>query len=93
MMESETAYPQCDSTLDSVAVLRGFSPHSAREVRAMLGAHPVFRTMTDPQAVEAITLEPEAMPFFLGDISALREEAQHERHLVVDTYCRLCAGS
>ncbi len=68
----------------------------------MLGAHPVFRAMTDPQAVEAITLEPEAMPFFLGNISALRGEAQHVRHLVVEpieglslkhTYCRLCAGS
>ena len=68
----------------------------------MLGAAPLFRAMTDPQTIETITFEPEAMPFFLGDISALREEAQHVRHLVVEpieglslkhTYCRLCAGS
>lgn len=69
----------------------------------MLGAPPVFRAMTDPQAIEAITLEPEVMLFFLGDISALRDEVQHGRHFVVaqpiegfslkHTYCRLCVDS
>lgn len=69
----------------------------------MLGAHPIFKTMTDPQAIEAITLEPEAMPSFIEDINALRDEAQHGRYFVVaqpieglslkHTYCRLCVDS
>jgi len=83
MMETEAASQQWDSTLDSASVLRDFSPQAAGEVCAMLEAHPVFKTMNDPQAIEAITLEPKVMPSFIEDISALRDEVQHGRHFVV----------
>ena len=83
MMEPETASPQWDSTLDPASVLRDFSPGAADEVRAVLWTHPVFEEMINPQAIEAITFEPEALPTFIEDIHALREEVRHGHHFVV----------
>ncbi len=83
MMESETASPQWDSTLDPASLLRDFSPQAGEEVRALLGTHPVFEGMTNPQAIEAITFEPEVLPSFISDIHALREKVRHGHHFVV----------
>ncbi|MDP7051657.1 MAG: hypothetical protein QF600_07005, partial [Verrucomicrobiota bacterium] len=83
MMDTETASSQWNSTLDPASLLHDFSPQAAEEVRAVLGTHPVFEGMTNPQAIEAITFEPEALPSFISNIHALREKVRHGHHFVV----------
>ena len=83
MMDTETASPPWDATLDAASVLRNFSPEAADEVRALLGAHPAFNGMTDLQTLESVALDPEALPTFMEDIRAMREEAWGGNNFVV----------